>query len=354
MESLGLKILITGYLGYVGSAVVKEIRKQFPEATLIGFDTGYFGTSITGIKLPELYLDEQYFGDIRSFPSILLDGVDMVVHLAAISNDPIGKLFEATTWDINCKSSCELAHKAATAGVKRFVFASSCSVYGFAENDSFLHEDSTKNPLTSYAKSKLKTEEFLTEYSKDTDMKIICLRFATACGMSDRLRLDLVVNDFVASAITKGKINILSDGKPWRPVICIKDMGKAICWGLKRNDDNHFIIVNAGYDQDNYNVLELAELVKQQTYDRYKTEIILNKNAQPDKRSYRVNFGKFTAMSGFDMASTSINDTIRELVIGIENLNLTPNYSNGNLIRLNQIENLREIGFLDKDLYWKR
>jgi len=158
----------------------------------------------------------------------ILRGVDAIVHLAAISNDPMGKTFEEVTDAINFRASVELARQAKAAGVRSFVFASSCSMYGMAD-DTPRKETSPLNPLTAYAKSKVSTETELQKLA-DKSFRVTCLRFATACGMSDRLRLDLVVNDFVACAVTSKNITILSDGTPWRPLIHVKDMARAFDW----------------------------------------------------------------------------------------------------------------------------
>jgi len=159
--------------------------------------------------------------------------VDAVVHLAAISNDPMGKTFEEVTFDINLRGSVELARQAKAAGAKAFVFASSCSMYGQAD-DTPRKESSPLNPLTAYAKSKVLTEA---ELRKIADRKLYghLPQVATACGMSDRLRLDLVVNDFVACAVTSGNITILSDGTPWRPLIHVNDMARAFDWAIGRD-----------------------------------------------------------------------------------------------------------------------
>ncbi len=350
----GIKILVTGDLGYIGSAVIKELRNQFPRATLIGFDTGYFSSSITGYTAPETLLDRQIYGDIRNFPYDLLEEIDIIIHLAAISNDPIGKTFSKVTWDVNHKASCELARRAGLAGVEKFVFASSCSVYGYAENESnLLTEESKTNPLTDYAESKLAVEDYLQKLSKDTAMEITCFRFATAFGWSDRLRLDIVVNDFVASAITRGKINIASDGKPFRPLIHVNDMAKAIAWGISVINVD-FTVLNAGFNANNYTVMEIAELVQHHTYDAYKTDIFVNKNAIPDKRSYQVDFSKFQDLTGLEGEETNrINDQIKELVNRVRDLNLDFKYGSGKLIRLNQLNDLTYYKLLDKELYWK-
>ena len=210
-----MKILITGNMGYVGPAVVKRLRTTYPRSTLIGLDIGYFGNCLTSTaSFPERMLNAQYFADIRQCPDEVLNGVDAVVHLAAISNDPIGNAFEDVTYDINHRASVELARKAKEAGAKSFVYASSCSMYGAAE-DSARTERSVLNPLTAYAKSKVLTEEGLKPLSSGR-FSVTALRFATACGWSDRLRLDLMLNDFVAGALASGRLSILSDGTPCR------------------------------------------------------------------------------------------------------------------------------------------
>ena len=213
-----MRILITGSMGYVGPILTRHLRQKFPDAELIGFDTAFFAHNLTGAaRLPESLLDRVHFGDIRNFPPELLDGVDAVVHLAAISNDPMGKEFEGVTEAINEKASVALAQMAEQRGVGRFVFASSCSIYGAAEGRPKRESDAL-NPLTAYARSKVAMENAL-RASNAGEMTVTCLRFATACGMSDRLRLDLVLNDFVASALATGEITVLSDGTPWRPLI---------------------------------------------------------------------------------------------------------------------------------------
>ena len=186
-----MKILITGNMGYIGPCVVEKLRLSYPDATLIGLDIGYFASCLTNAQIfPECRVDQQYFADVRDLPSGLLDGVDAVIHLAAISNDPMGKAFEDITLDINHRASINLARKAKMAGVRSFVFASSCSMYGTAE-DRPRTEDSSLNPLTAYAKSKVLTENDLQELSGN-GFKVTCLRFSTACGMSDRLILEWI------------------------------------------------------------------------------------------------------------------------------------------------------------------
>ncbi len=242
-----MKILITGNMGYVGPVLLERLRRSTPGAVLIGIDTGYFAHCLTGVTVfPENRLDVQHFADLRKLPQGLFAGVDAVVHLAAISNDPMGDRFKEVTHDINFQASIELARQAKAAGVSRFVFASSCSVYGFAEGEA-RDEQAPLNPLTAYAKSKIGMEEELNKLADD-GFVVTCLRFATACGASDRLRLDLVLNDFVAGAIASKQITVLSDGTPWRPLIHVRDMALAMDWAIHRDSANggRFLALNSG------------------------------------------------------------------------------------------------------------
>ena len=346
-----MNLLVTGNMGYIGPCVVKYLRTNHPEATLIGYDMGYFASQLTRVDLlPECYLNRQYFADVRNFPEELLKDVDAIVYLAAISNDPMGNKYEAVTLDINYRSAVALAIKAKAAGVRSFVFASSCSTYGFAEEQA-MTESSPLNPLTAYAKSKVYAEKELKRLAS-SDFRITCLRFATACGMSERLRLDLVLNDFVASAVASGKITILSDGTPWRPLIHIKDMARAIDWGVERplSSGGPFLVVNAGTNEWNYQVRDLAEAVARIIPG---TEVSINKDAQPDKRSYRVNFDLFRSLAPDHQPQYDLDTTIQELRDGLEAMTFREqNFRNTNFMRLKIIDSLRELGCLDEKLRW--
>ena len=346
-----MKILVTGNLGYVGPSVMTQLRKAHPDAVLIGYDIGYFGNCVTTLGyLPECVMDTQVFGDMRRFPEEILDGVDAVIHLAGISNDPIGNLFEQVTLDINHKASVELARKAKSRGVKAFVFASSCSMYGSADDRPRVETDQL-NPLTAYAKSKVFTEKDLKPLSGQ-DFVVTSLRFSTACGMSDRLRLDLVLNDFVAGAVAERRITILSDGTPWRPLVNVKDMARAIDWGILRKAANggEFLAVNIGTNAWNYQVRELAEAVAKVIPG---TDVSINQNAQPDKRSYRVNFELFKKLAPNHQPQVDLVSTIHELKDGLESLSFSDaNFRASNYMRLKVLTNFREKGFLNKNLDW--
>jgi nucleoside-diphosphate-sugar epimerase len=344
-----MKVLITGNLGYVGPGLIKELRNRWPHSVLCGFDTGFFAKHLTTVSIaPELHMDLQYYGDVRNFNADILNGVDVVVSLAAISNDPIGNKFEKPTMDINYVANVQIAKMAKAHGVQRFIFASSCSVYGAAEDEP-RKEDSALNPLTAYAKSKIYSEEAL-EALASSDFQVTCLRFATACGMSDRLRLDLVLNDFVAGAIASKVIDILSDGSPWRPLIHVRDMARAIAWAAQRKADQggSFLTMNTGSNAWNYQVKELAYAVKLVMPD---VVVKINEHAAPDKRSYRVNFDLYERLAPGFQPQFSLADTIKELKRGLGDIGFSdPDFRKGQLMRLNTIKYLRENEIVTADL----
>jgi len=347
-----MKILITGNTGYVGPSVLQRLRQSYPQATLIGLDKGYFAHCLTNADiLPECRADIQYFADVRHLRPETLQGVDAVVHLAAISNDPMGKTYEEITFDINFRASVELAKQAKSAGVKTFMFASSCSMYGLAD-DTPRKETSPLNPLTAYAKSKVHTEVGLQKLA-DKNFTVTCLRFATACGMSDRLRLDLVLNDFVACAVTSKNISILSDGTPWRPLIHVKDMARAFDWATRRGSAHgDFLAVNVGSNTWNYQVKELAEAVAKVVPG---VSISINKNAPPDSRSYRVDFGLYESLAPKHQPQVDLLTAIAELKEGLEAMGFSdPNFRSSKYMRLEVLKGLREKGVLDSNLEWTR
>ncbi|OSI72442.1 NAD-dependent epimerase/dehydratase family protein [Bradyrhizobium canariense] len=346
------RILITGVAGYVGPTLIRHLRDKFPDSKLIGFDTGYFAHNLTGAKRsPESLLDGLHFGDIRNFPAELLEGVDAVVHLAAISNDPMGTKFEAVTESINAKASIALANKAEQRGVGSFVFASSCSIYGAAEGRPRRESDSL-NPLTAYARSKVAMENALRE-TNSGKMTVTCLRFATACGMSDRLRLDLVLNDFVASALSVGEIAVLSDGTPWRPLIDVADMARVIEWAVGRSPEHggRFLVVNAGSNKGNYQVRELAEAVAAHLPG---TKVSINPGAPPDKRSYQVDFALFAELAPSNLPLRSLDQSIENLCVGLRGMGFSDReFRNSPLVRLKTLNQHIEEGRLSTDLQWR-
>jgi nucleoside-diphosphate-sugar epimerase len=347
-----LKVLITGNLGYLGSVLTMFLARAYPGAQLLGYDSGFFAHALTGANfLPERQLATQYYGDVRDISPEILEGVDSVVHLAAVSNDPLGNEFEEVTAEINREATLRLASLAVEARVKNFVFASSCSMYGFVEGGARTETDPT-NPLTAYARSKVGAETDLRE-SELSDMVVTSLRFATACGWSPRMRLDLVLNDFVVSAITSGEITVLSDGTPWRPLIDVEDMSRAIAWALTRTKavGGQFLAVNAGSNKMNYQVKDLAEAVASLVCD---TKISINKDAPPDSRSYSVDFSLYESLAPEFQPAVSLNDSILRISRGFENISfLDKDFRRSSFMRLNTMREHICEQRLGQNLRWK-
>jgi nucleoside-diphosphate-sugar epimerase len=345
-----VNVLLTGNMGYVGPVAVRHLRAALPDARLTGLDLGYFAGSLTTAgPFPERLLDRQLFLDVRDVPPRMLEGVDAIVHLAAISNDPIGNAFEEVTAAVNHGATVELARRARDEGVRSFVFASSCSMYGFAE-DGLRTEESTVAPLTAYSRSKAAAEADLTALADD-GFAVTCLRFGTACGMSDRLRLDLVLNDFVAAAIADRRILILSDGTPWRPLVDVRDMARAIEWGLTRDLElGSDVVVNVGRDDWNFQVRQLAEAVAAAVPG---TDVEITADAPPDRRSYRVGFDRYAALAPDHQPLASLEETVKSLVEGLQAIGFAdPDFRSSDLVRLNVLARLQRDGALTADLAW--
>jgi len=346
-----MKILITGNMGYIGPSVIDRLRCAYPEAQLVGCDMGYFAHCLSGMSaFPERRLDAQFIGDVRRLPPEMLEDVYAVVHLAAISNDPMGKAFERLTEEINHAASVRLVQLAKQAGVRKLVFASSCSMYGYAESGARRETDAL-NPLSAYARSKVEAERDIGALAAG-DFVVTSLRFATACGMSERLRLDLVLNDFVAGAVAAKQITVLSDGSPWRPLIHVRDMARAIEWAVAReaSTGGPYLAVNAGSNEWNYQVYELAEAVARFVPG---SRVHVNKEAPPDRRSYRVNFDLFRRLAPSHQPQVDLTDTVRGLRDGLQVMGFCDaNYRNSNFIRLRVLAALRSAGALNERLEW--
>ncbi|MGQ0697929.1 MAG: NAD-dependent epimerase/dehydratase family protein [Panacagrimonas sp.] len=347
-----MRILLTGNTGYIGPILAAHLRRVFPDAYLIGVDSGWFAHCLTTTgTLPELALDEQRFADVRSLTEKDFEGVDAVVQLAAVSNDPMGIRFEAVTDAINHRGSVHVAELAAKAGVRNFVFASSCSIYGFAADARARNESDPVNPLTAYARSKIATEQSL-EAKAFPNMVVTCLRFATACGMSPRLRLDLVLNDFVAGALASGQVTVLSDGTPWRPLIHVKDMSRAIEWAIQRKAEpsGKFLKLNVGSDVWNHQVVDLAEAVGKAIPG---TKVSINKDAPPDKRSYKVDFSLYRKLAPEHQPLETLDTAIAGLRDGLATLNFAEkDFRQTQWMRLKVLERLLDSGALKEDLSW--
>ena len=350
MELLSPTILITGHLGYVGAAVVAHLRQAFPAASLVGADTGWFEECLTSGNAPEALLDRDYRCDVRELPPEVFEGVDGVVHLAAVSNDPIGNAFEDVTYEVNHRAAVAVALQARAAGARAFVFASSCSIYG-ASPDAVTTEACEPAPLTAYADSKLRAERDLDGLA-DERFVVTSLRFATACGMSDRLRLDLVLNDFVASAVGTGEIRLLSDGSAWRPLIHVRDMARAVEWALERpsSSGGPFLAVNTGCDEWNFRIRDLAEATAANVQG---ADVVVAPGAQPDRRSYRVGFGLFARLAPRHQPRVGLGSAVCELRDALRRLGLAEHdFRSSRWIRLVVLDTLRQEGRLTENLLW--
>lgn len=341
-----MKIIVTGHEGYIGPVFARHVAKYCQDWKLIGIDTGFFREQLTGPD-PAHFFAKEIRADIRDIPATILEACDAVVHLAAVSNDPMGKEFEEATHNINTTATIRLAKMCREAGVSRFIFASSCSMYG-AGSDVPRKEDDKLNPLTAYALAKVAAEKELLALADD-DFQITCLRFATACGASPRLRLDLVMNDFVTSAILVEKIEVLSDGTPWRPLIHTEDMARAIEWALQR-DGIPFLAVNIGSNAWTWQIGGLAHDVADVLGN---VEVSINTAAQSDKRSYKVDFSLFEQLAPNHQPQKTFEEAVLELRKQIKNIQFDRlPFRQSQFIRLNVLRRLKKEGSLSTDLRW--
>ena len=338
-----MRVLVTGHAGYLGTAMIPVLRKAGHEPT--GLDTGFYrGCELRpSPEAPSLPLD------IRDVTADHLAGFGAVVHLAALSNDPLGDLDPELTAEINFRSTVKLAQEAKRAGVRRFVFSSSCSMYGATGTDA-VTEDAPLAPLTAYAESKVRSEEALSGLADD-HFSPVFLRNATAYGVSPALRLDLVLNNLVAWAHTTGEIRILSDGSPWRPLVHVHDIARAVVAVLAvPAERSHAQAFNVGADAENYRVRELARLVQEQMPD---CSVTYAGTGDPDPRSYRVSFRKFHATFPDFALVWSARTGVHELLDAYRGARLTlADFQGDRYTRLKRLQTLQSQGALDDGLRW--
>lgn len=333
--------MVTGNQGYIGSVLVRKLRERGDE--IIGLDTGIFRDAAFGS--PRMPPDRQMYKDIRDITTHDLEGIDAVIHLAALSNDPLGHLKPEITYDINWHASVRLAQVAKAAGVKRFLFSSSCSLYG-AAGEASVTEEAVCQPQTPYAESKVYAERDIKRLANDNFCPVF-LRNATVFGISPRLRLDLVVQDLSIRGYLDGIITILSDGTPWRPLIHIEDVSDAFIFLLEAPQDSvRAQAFNVGKQENNVQVREIAAMVRDAIPG---TRVEIRNENPSDTRSYRVDFSKLYAL-GFQ-PHYLVRDGITEVIAAFTHAHMSPyGRENDHYTTLARYKNLIAQKKLDNEL----
>lgn len=339
------KIIVTGNLGYIGPHLTRLLAEKGFD--VVGIDSNYFNEDCWFFTPFQNFT--QVHKDVRQLTVADLEGAYAVCHLAALSNDPMGKQFEEPTYEINHHASVNIAKMAKEAGVERFIFSSSCSMYGVA-GDSALTEEAEQAPVTAYAKSKVFTERDTFPLLSDT-FSVTSLRNATAYGVSPLLRTDLVVNDLVGSAYTTGKIVIKSDGTPWRPLVHCEDIARAFVAVVEADKERiHGQSFNVGRNEDNYRIKEIAEAVKEAMPE---CEILITNEFGGDTRNYRVNFDKIARQLPEFQPQWTVKTGIKQLLEAYKEHDLkAEDFQSRKYVRLKQLTFLLDQHKVNNQLYY--
>jgi nucleoside-diphosphate-sugar epimerase len=340
-----MRVLVTGHHGYIGSVLAPMLAEMGHDVE--GLDTFFYrGCDFATNDAPV----PGSAADVRCVSPADLETFDAIVHLAALSNDPLGDLDPSLTEDVNRAGTLHLARAARDAGVRRFVFASSCSMYGASGTDDALDENAPLRPLTAYAESKVRAEEELFELA-GPDFVPVSMRNSTAFGVSPRLRIDIVLNNLAAWAHTTGRIRLLSDGLAWRPMVHIRDIAKATHWLLEAPEQSiRAEAFNIGTDEQNYLIRDLADVLADVTG----CEVEIAEGSSADQRSYRVDFSKLASRFPDLTFDWNAERGARELVDAYRRVDLTwEEFQGDRYVRLQRLSSLLRANELDAQLRWR-